>query len=184
MKFNQHYALEGTHAFLSASKYHWINDDDDRLKARYSNWRATQRGVELHDFAARAIKNRIKVARLKGAIYQYINDAIGFNMEPEQVLYYSPHCYGTVDAIGFKDNFLRIHDYKSGVTKASFKQLHVYTALFCLEYKIDPASIEIELRIYQGFEYSVDKPDPEYIQVIMDKIVIFDSMITKWETEI
>ena len=31
MNFNKHYSLEGKHAFLDASKYHWVNYDNDKL---------------------------------------------------------------------------------------------------------------------------------------------------------
>ena len=30
MDFNQHKELEGLHAFLGASKYHWINYSEDK----------------------------------------------------------------------------------------------------------------------------------------------------------
>ena len=30
MTFNKHYDLMGKHAFLGASKYHWINYDEDK----------------------------------------------------------------------------------------------------------------------------------------------------------
>lgn len=36
MIFNKHSALEGQHAFLGASKYHWINYDDD-IDKTYAN---------------------------------------------------------------------------------------------------------------------------------------------------
>lgn len=35
MNFNQHLTLEGQHAFLGASKYHWINYDSDKLATAY-----------------------------------------------------------------------------------------------------------------------------------------------------
>ena len=35
MKWNDHHELEGTHAFLSASQYHWLNYTDDILIDRY-----------------------------------------------------------------------------------------------------------------------------------------------------
>ena len=35
MKFNDHSRLEGAHAFLSASKYHWVNYDDAKLIESY-----------------------------------------------------------------------------------------------------------------------------------------------------
>ena len=109
----------------------------------------------------------------------YVNDAIGFKMRPEQILYYSDNCFGTADAIIFKKNFLRIHDLKTGVTPASLHQLEIYTALFCLEYEIKPGDIEIELRIYQNDDILVGNPTKEDIMPIMNKIIIFDRIIEK-----
>ena len=92
-------------------------------------------------------------------------------MTPEVCLYYSPFCYGFADAIMFRRKTLRIHDLKTGVTKPSIDQLKIYAALFCLEYKIKPEDIKMELRIYQGDEVLVDEPDPIDIQEIMKTIV-------------
>lgn len=178
MRFNEHSNLEDSHAFLSPSKYHWINDSDDKLRGRYNNYLAHKTGVELHEFASSAIKKRIKLAKYKKALYMFVNDAIGFNMESEQVLYYSEHCYGTADAISFRDNLLRIFDLKTGVTKASFSQLDVYAAIFCLEYGVSPYDIEIEERIYQGAGFESRNPHPDDIRYIMDKIVDFDRLLT------
>ena len=36
MDFNKHYSLEGKHAFLGASKYHWVNYDNDKIVETYS----------------------------------------------------------------------------------------------------------------------------------------------------
>ena len=41
--FNRHPNLEGQHAFLSASNYHWINYSEDKVEETYSRWRAAQR---------------------------------------------------------------------------------------------------------------------------------------------
>jgi len=109
----------------------------------------------------------------------YVNDAIGFKMTPEQPLYYSENCFGTADAICFKNNILRIHDLKTGETLASPRQLEVYTSLFCLEYNIKPLSIDIELRIYQSDEVIVHIPSKEDICYIMDRIITFDKRIDK-----
>ena len=38
MIFNKHSALEGQHAFLGASKYHWINYDESKVAESYSKW--------------------------------------------------------------------------------------------------------------------------------------------------
>lgn len=42
MNFNNHSNLEGQHAFLGASKYHWINYSEDKVADAYSKFLATQ----------------------------------------------------------------------------------------------------------------------------------------------
>lgn len=183
MNFNRHSALEGQHAFLGASKYHWINYDEEKIKSSYTKFLAIQKGTELHDFAAQCIRLGQKLPKSNKTLNMYVNDAIGFNMIPEQVLYYSNNCFGTTDAISFKNGFLRIHDYKSGETPAHMEQLMVYEALFCLEYDIKPGEIESELRLYQFDDKLIFKPTAEDILPIMDKIVRFDKIITKIRAE-
>ena len=113
----------------------------------------------------------------------YVNDAIGFKMTPEQILFYSENCFGTADAIAFRNNLLRIHDYKSGVIPAHMEQLEIYAALFCLEYRIKPADIEIELRLYQNDEILFHHPTSEDVVPIMDKIITFDKIINKMKEQ-
>lgn len=113
----------------------------------------------------------------------YVNDAIGYKMSVEQPLYYSDNCFGTADAISFRRNTLRIHDLKTGITKASMKQLEAYAAIFCLEYAIDPRDIKIELRIYQNKNVEIHDPDPEVILFIMDRIVELDAKIEMLKRE-
>lgn len=177
MIFNPHYNLEGCHAFLGASKYHWINYDETKLVETFKRYQATQRGTELHDFARRAIELGIKLPKSKKTLNMYVNDAIGFKMIPEQVLYYSDNCFGTTDTISFKRNLLRIHDLKTGEIPGHMEQLEVYAALFCLEYQVSPAKIDMELRIYQSDEIVVHNPTVEDITPIMDKIITFDKKI-------
>ena len=183
MEFNKHKNLEGCHAFLGASKYHWINYDPEKVAASYRNYLATLKGTELHDFAARCIKLGQKLPKSKKTLNMYVNDAIGYRMTPEQVLYYSDNCFGTADSISFKDGLLRIHDLKTGVTPAHMEQLEIYAALFCLEYKIKPADIDIELRIYQSDDIMIFNPTVEDIVPIMEKIITSDKIISKIKTE-
>lgn len=183
MNFNDHSRLEGQHAFLGASQYHWINYTEEKLAERYSNFLATLKGTELHEFAANAIRLKIKLPESQKTLNMYVNDAIGYRMKPEQILYYSENCFGTADAISFKDNFLRIHDLKTGVTPAKMEQLMIYVALFCLEYKKKPSSIQIELRIYQNDDVKVHHPTAEEILPIIDKIITFDKRINKIKSE-
>lgn len=185
MNFNEHSRLKGQHAFLSASKYHWINYDYDKLVAAFNNYQAAQKGTELHDIADKLIQNNIRLPRVEKTLNMYVNDAIGFKMKTEVVLYYSENFFGTCDAISFKKNKLRIHDYKSGSTPAKMEQLMIYAALFCLEYKISPFKITngIELRIYQNDAVEILEPDPNDIQTIMDTGVEFDKYINEMKME-
>lgn len=183
MNFNKHFNLEGRHAFLSASKYNWINYDEDRLLSFYENYLAKEKGTRLHAFAKECILLNQKLPNVglagKKTLNRYVNDAISFKMTPEQPLFYSEFCFGTADAISFKNNILRIHDLKTGAGPTHIEQLMVYAALFCLEYGYDPHNIEIELRIYQNDDVRIENPDPEAIQLIMDKIIFFDDRLSK-----
>lgn len=48
MNFNKHSKLEGQHAFLGASKYHWINYDEEKIAESYLRFKATQQGTIYH----------------------------------------------------------------------------------------------------------------------------------------
>jgi hypothetical protein len=177
MIFNQHPNLRDRHAFLSPSNYHWLNYDDQKLEARFHTVMAARRGSDIHALAHEAIRLGIKLSRANQALSTYVNDAISYKMNCEQMLYYSDNCFGTADTISFRRDKLRIHDLKTGVIATSEKQLEVYAALFCLEYGISPFEIEIELRIYQRDEIRIFEPTPEFIMEIMDKIIQFDQQI-------
>lgn len=139
--------------------------------------------MQLHEFAAQCVRLRQKLPRSNKTLNMFVNDAIGFRMNVEQVLFYSENCFGTADAISFKNNFLRVHDFKSGIVPANINQLEVYASLFCLEYSFKPSDIEIELRIYQNDTILYHNPYPEEIKAIMDKIVSFDKIINKIRSE-
>ena len=183
MRFNRHSEIEGRHAFLSPSTYHWVNYDDQKLEARFASYSAAARGSALHQLAHDAIKLRVKLSRQNPTLSMYVNDAIGYNMHVEQPLYYSENCFGTADAISFRRNTLSIHYLKTGLGKTSFKQLEVYAAIFCLEYSIDPYSIKMEFRIYQNHEVAVMEGDPEAITFIMHKIVDSDQKLEALKSE-
>ena len=133
MQFNTRSNLVGTHAFLSPSSPAWVNYEEDKLDRVFFAAQAARRGIEFHAFAHDAIRLRIKLPDLRSTINMYVNDAIGYGMTPEQILYYSDNCYGHADCVGFRNNTLRIHDLKTGVNEVSMAQLRVYAALFCLE---------------------------------------------------
>jgi len=177
MNFNVHSRLEGQHAFLSASKYHWVNYDEEKLIHSFSKFQAAQRGTRLHELACQCIQLGVKLPKTNKSLNLYVNDAIGFKMRTEQILYYSDNCFGTADTICFRNNVLRIHDLKTGETPASIKQLMVYAALFCLEYRMKPSDIVIELRLYQLDEVTIHIPESEEVFNIMDKIITFDKRI-------
>lgn len=183
MRFAKHYNLEGQHAFLGASKYHWIKYSDDKIAESYLSFLSVQKGTRLHELASELIKLGIKLPKTHKTLNLFVNDAIGYKMESEQVLYYSPNCFGTADAISFRNNLLRIHDLKTGKIPAHFEQLQIYAALFCLEYDMKPSDINIELRIYQNDDVLVMEPEADDIVPIMDKIITADKIISKLISE-
>lgn len=179
MDFNNHSNLKGLHAFLGASKYHWLNYDSAKIAEAYRATQAVQMGTRLHAYAAESIELRQRLPKSRKTLNMYVNDAIGFNLQPEQVLYYSPNCFGTADVIDLRGNTLRIHDLKTGKVPAHMEQLMIYAALFCLEYGIKPSDIEMILRIYQNDEVQEVKPDAKDISNITKKIIEADKVVNQ-----
>ena len=180
MHFKKHSHLEGQHAFLSPSTYHWINYDETKLEFRFKTLQAAIKGVEQHRYAAIAIEEKEFQDDETTTLGLYINQCIQYKMNTEVVLYYSPNAFGTVDAISYRYRILRISDLKTGVSRVSEHQLEVYAAMFCLEYEIDPFHMRgIELRIYQDGQCKEYVGDPGYIKGIMDKIVMFDKKLNE-----
>lgn len=201
MNWNRHSAQEGSHAFLSASKYTWLNKTEEDLIESYRNSYATTIGTLLHAYAADSIRyrERLRKTDAKGVKFDlmrrgipeyvidiqsvfpnmmaYVNDAIGYQMDPEVVLYYSDMCFGTADAIQLDGDILRIHDLKTGSTPVKMDQLIIYAGLFYLEYGYKPEKIRTELRIYQGDETIVHEPDSDEIREVMDRIVECDRVL-------
>lgn len=188
MNLNAHYAISkslvGTHAFLSPSNPAWINYDEDKLDRVFYASMAARRGTEMHELGYQLIRLRVRLPDTPTTLNLYVNDAIGFGMTPEQLLYYSENCYGHADCVGFRNNTLRIHDLKTGATEASFTQLEIYAALFCLEYKFKPNQIKIELRIYQNDQVKIHTPEPDVIFHIMDRIVTHSKRLTENRMEV
>lgn len=183
MNFNTHSAIQGKHAFLSPSNYHWVNYDDQKLAARWTLARAAARGTSLHALAHEAIRLGVKLSTANRTLAMYVTDGIGYKMTPEQPLYYSDNCFGTPDTISFRRSTLRIHDLKTGVVRTSEHQLEVYAALFCLEYVVSPFDINMELRIYQNDDVRTFIPDPDHIAHVMDRIITFDRRIEELKEE-
>ena len=178
MKFYDHKNLSGLHAPFTASQSAWLRYDDDKVIEVYANKKAAAMGTRLHAWAAETIALGLKQPKSKKTICAYVNDAIGFKMDTEVVLFYSERFFGTADAISFRNGVLRIHDLKTGM-----EQLEVYTALFCLEYKVKPIDIRIELRVYKCDEVITWNPTAEDIVPIMDKIIHLDKLLEKIDRE-
>lgn len=183
MNFVKHLNLQGLHAPFSASQSSWLRYSDDKALEVYANKKSAEMGTKLHEWAKTTIDLGIKQPRSKKTIYAYVNDAIGFKMDTEVVLYYSDRFFGTADAICFRNNMLRIHDLKTGIRPVHMEQLMVYAALFCLEYKVKPGTIDMELRIYQNDEIIYHNPTAEEIVPIIDKIVHLNKLLEKVDYE-
>ena len=184
MNFIKHSNLEGLHAPFSASQSSWLRYDEDKLLAVYKNKKAAEMGTKLHAWAKETIDLGIKQPRSNKTLYAYVNDAIGFKMSTEVVLYYSDYFFGTADAISFSNGILRIHDLKTGSVgkiEDHMEQLEVYAALFCLEYHVKPGEIDMELRVYKNDEVFIHHPTAEDILPIIDKIIHFDKLLAKIE---
>lgn len=203
MIWNDHHQFEGKHAFLSPSQYHWLNYTPEKLEIRYLNQFADLIGTTIHQLASDCIKARIKLHTKDRHLVEYslhkagvpkscydsedlletlilfVNDAIGFRMSSEIILFYSYNMFGTTDAIVYDERtkILRISDLKTGENPAKMDQLWVYAATFCLEYKIKPEDIKIILSIYQKGQVIIDEPDANLINNIMSIIVASDNQI-------
>lgn len=183
MQFNSHKQLEGLHAIFSPSQPYWLRYDDDKAVEVMTIKQAADMGTKYHEWAKKTIDLGIKQPKSKKTLYAYVNDAIGYKMSTEVVLYYSPRFFGTADSISFRNNFLRIHDLKTGKRPVHPEQLLVYAALFCLEYKVKPSEIDIELRIYQNDDILVMEPKADDIVPIIDKIIHLDKVLEKIDLE-
>ena len=203
MNWNQHRNLEGSHAFLSASKYNWLTKTNEEIVQSYTNSFAQSIGTLSHSFAADYIRFREKLKKgdsrtLKmdlmrrgipeyaidiraffPTVMRYVNDSIDYMMDPEVLLYYSDLCFGTADSIQVSNGVLRIHDLKTGTTVAKIDQLKIYAALFYLEYGQKPERLRTELRIYQSDDIIVHEPEVDEIREVMDTIVEKDRVLQK-----
>ena len=178
----------GDHAFMGGSNSSWLRYDREKLVTSYFNAQAKIEGTEKHDFAAKDIefgkKYGFKRPRTKNTYYMYVNDAIGFRMETEKLLYYSEYAYGWADTIVAEDekHILRIHDLKTGITQAHMEQLLIYAALWCLDYQQKPGDWDIKLRIYQNNEINGYDPPATDILPIMDQIITNTKILRKAST--
>jgi len=199
MRFNSHPEVDGKHAFLSASSYSWIRYDDDKILDRLDTQMSAVHGTRLHNLAAELIDLGVNLPDNNTTLNMHVNDAIGFRMKPEVLLLATYNAFGTADAISFRKEreedtrfTLRIHDLKNGTIKAKMDQLRIYAAFFCVEYKVNPNDINIELRIYQNDDIDILNADDgseegEYLRAsvltIMGRVEHFDDIISKRRLE-
>ena len=203
MNWNRHSNLEGSHAFLSASKYTWLGKSNEEIVQAYTNSYATTIGTMVHSYAADSIRFREKIRQsdargLKfdlmrrgipefaidirtffSTVMSYVNDCIDYRMDPEILLYYSDLCFGTADAIQVSGDILRIHDLKTGSTQAKIEQLMIYAGLFFHEYGYKPERMRTELRIYQNDDILIYEPEVNEIREVMKAIVEKDRVLQK-----
>jgi hypothetical protein len=149
---------------------------EDRIRYGFKAIKGDKRAAQLELLKANvpaAVINYIDFDNMYENLMAYINDCIGYKMQPEVILYLSEVCFGTADAISFneKTGMLRIHDLKTGSTPAHMEQLLIYAALFFLEYRAFKISeSQIELRIYQNNDVFIANPGVDEILPIMDKL--------------
>lgn len=178
---------------LSASKGHWIDYDDAKMRQTFDSAMQAARGTDLHNLAAEHIRLGVKMPGNRQTINAYVNDAIGFRMSPEVVLRASDIAFGTADAIGFRNEYnpntneeepvLRVFDLKTGTTRTTFRQLLIYAAYFCIEYRVDPYRINVVLRIYQNDEYKEEIPEASRIFDVMKKTLHNTELVEKMQEE-
>lgn len=212
MIWNEHSELRGKHAVFAPSNPSFLNyslsrESEDVIFQRFASQYSSQIGTIVHDFAEERIlynqklhktnKSDLLIRLLKAGIppividldyifanlIPYVNDAISFRMDPEVVLKYSDDCFGTTDAICYRDKELVIHDLKTGKMPVHMDQLLVYAALFFLEYKLSPNTTSTVLRIYQASDILEDRPEAERIKAAMEQIVELDKKVKKWKAE-
>lgn len=210
MHYRQHLNLEGKHAIISPSNYHWLDKEnvDDILTAKLKAHYAKDLGTAVHLYAKDRIESHMKLTKAEKnsvlfslirdhriprraidmdyifpTLLSYVNDAIAMRMDPEIVLEYSSVCFGTADSIKLQNDFLRIHDLKTGSSPTSMKQLEQYAAIFFLEYgdleDVHPSHTGVELRIYQSSDIQIVRPEPDRLLSIMDEIVYASDFIQK-----
>lgn len=208
MIFHNYSNLDGKHARFSPSQPYWLGDTEEGIIKRFRGQYAAQIGTIIHDFARKYIKHGLKLVKsdkknmvlellesdVPGSVIDgldidfifenlqsYVNDSVNFRMSPEVHLYFSDNFFGTTDAISFdeKSKKLRISDLKTGASPSPIEQLIIYTALFCLEYKVNPFDISTELKMYKNNEILLLEPDPDDISEAMEKIKTFETIIQR-----
>lgn len=177
------------HAVFGGSNPSWVNKSPEDIREQYLRSFATKIGTVSHEFAAERIKYRQRLTKhewkgylirllekdiprlaidvdfLFPNISSYVNDAIGFRLDPEVRVTAHEDFFGTADAINYdaSKRFLRIHDLKTGTSPVHMEQLYIYAAFYCMERNLRPQEQTYEMRIYQAGDIWVDNPDPSVI---------------------
>ena len=193
---NQYRAALGTEIHEFAAQSIKLNHKITNIKTLihgvenyiYTKYTFTSPNQTVTDYGMKLVKRVGMIPReVYDAVRAYINDGISFKMSVEQPVYYCDRIYGTADSISFRNNFLRIHDLKSGEHPAKMDQLLGYAALFCLEYGnkfgFKPGDISMELRIYQWDAITVTNPTAADIVPIMDRIIHTEKIAYKFDKE-
>lgn len=155
----------------------------------YNKYRLLSDDGAAPDYAKKLISHLNDIQReVFEALKCYINDGVGYKMSTEWPIWYgSDKIFGHADTLSFRDNFLRIHDLKTGANPAHMEQLEIYAALFCLQYgqkyNFKPGDIKIELRLYQWDEIIVFNPTVEDLAPIIDKIITINKIAEDVEKE-
>ena len=89
MNWKNYSHLEGTHAFLSPSKHYWLNYEPEKLVSSYKNFKKISLGTKYHKLAADLITLAIRLPNTAATFNSFVNDAIGFRMQAEVVLFHS-----------------------------------------------------------------------------------------------
>jgi hypothetical protein len=193
---NQYRAAIGTEIHEYAAQEITLNHKITNIRALingienfiYTKYKYTNDCIRVSDYGMKLIKHLGMIPKdVFDAVRAYINDGTSFKMTAEQPIQYSDRIYGTADTLSFRNNFLRIHDLKSGEHPAKMDQLETYAALFCLEYgnkfNFKPGDIKIELRIYQWDAITIKNPTAEEIVPIMDRIIHTEKIAYKFDKE-
>lgn len=163
------------HAMFSPSDKAWLKYDRNKILSRIEQFRAVQRGTELHELAKKAIDLGVKLDPSNGCLSQYVSDCIELGMNTEILVSYSPDIQGTADAILFnpESGWLYVFDLKTGERKADITQCIIYAAIWCLQFRVEPLTIKFDLRIYSG-RYPVrlasddELPDQEPVNLTIE----------------
>ncbi len=79
-----------------------MNYDDAKLGGRFGQ-QAAAMGTQAPRPGRRAYSPEAANAEQGHTFNAYVNDAIGYGLDPEVVLYHSENAFGTADAIGFDE---------------------------------------------------------------------------------